>query len=295
MTEQERKAFEQGLLTGYAFKGISRGIFQVPPPPLLTDRLVVTFNVTDNTVEFNPFYVNTSYYEGANATSVHIDWGDGAVATYPAHSYTELDAIKHLYVTPGLKTITFIFTELRSLMRMFASKPVVSVEGAFNGCVPTLTSAYCSFYVCTQLTTVSPQLFINCPNITDFGNVFQATSLQNIPEDLFKYNTKATNFTLAFKSAKCPTIPATLFANCTNVTSVQECFGKASITSIPSTLFDNCQKSIDFSYCFYGCSLVTGAAPELWKRTNVTRRAQCFNGCTRLSNYASIPNDWKLY
>ena len=62
---------------------------------------------------------------------------------------------------------------------------------------------------------------------------------------------------------------------------------------IPANLFDNCQSIIDFSSTFKNCSQLTGAAPNLWARTNVTSSSACFNNCTSLSNYYSIPTTWR--
>ena len=75
---------------------------------------------------------------------------------------------------------------------------------------------------------------------------------------------------------------ANLFFSCKSLTG-----------EIPENLFKNCTKVTSFSAAFYNCKGLIGAAPELWKRENVTSSVECFDGCTGLSNYADIPAGWK--
>lgn len=101
-------------------------------------------------------------------------------------------------------------------------------------------------------------------------------------------------------------IPEGLFSNCPNVISFTSTFDHCSglTGSIPEQLFANCLNVSSFCYssrgnygkgqgAFSGCRSLTGSAPELWNRTNVTNHYYCFYGCTQLDNYADIPDDWK--
>lgn len=49
----------------------------------------------------------------------------------------------------------------------------------------------------------------------------------------------------------------------------------------------------DFGRTFCGCSRLTGDAPALWERTNITNGYACFSSCTGFSNYSQIPTGWK--
>ena len=62
---------------------------------------------------------------------------------------------------------------------------------------------------------------------------------------------------------------------------------------IPGHLFDGCTALNDVTALFKDCTLLTGNAPELWNNTNITSYSECFKNCTKLSNYADIPDAWK--
>ena len=51
---------------------------------------------------------------------------------------------------------------------------------------------------------------------------------------------------------------------------------------------------------FYRCSKITGAAPadKLWNNSNLSQPSYgigTFDGCTSLTNYNDIPENWKYY
>jgi hypothetical protein len=62
-----------------------------------------------------------------------------------------------------------------------------------------------------------------------------------------------------------------------------------------ATLFTNTNnpKITTFYQTFSGCSKLTGTAPALWTMFPKATMGMCFKGCTKLSNYASIPDQWK--
>jgi len=143
-----------------------------------------------------------------------------------------------------------------------------------------LVSLGSCFYSCTSLTSIPSGLFDNCPNVTSFSNCFyNCTSLASIPSGLFDNCPNVTNF-------------GSLFYNC------------RSLPSIPSSLFDNCPNVTSLNGCFYGCISLTGLTPntngiELWQRAGSEGYPDsilgsfCFSNCNSLSNYSSIPSDWK--
>lgn len=91
--------------------------------------------------------------------------------------------------------------------------------------------------------------------------------------------------------------------------SVQSLFAGCSVLkNIQPRIFDNCKSITNFRDCFNGCSKLTGESPyttvngkkiKLWERSPENGFAKptiydgCFRGCTNLSDYDSIPNDWK--
>ena len=61
---------------------------------------------------------------------------------------------------------------------------------------------------------------------------------------------------------------------------------------LPQNFFENASNIQDVSYAFSGCTSLTGEAMDLWTGGNI-RGIKCYEGCTKLSNYNSIPEEWK--
>ena len=168
------------------------------------------------------------------------------------------------------------------------------------------------FISCSSLTSIPANLFDQCVDVLGFEALFaNCTSLTAIPTDLFKYNTKVTNFKNTFYTCNTlATVPAELFrynTSCLNFYGVfVHCVKLREISDIfyqsggASTRFLN--QSVDFTYAFYRDSYtgVQGTAPDLWNcsfGTGTPITSSCWGGAgnsgTSLSNYASIPINWK--
>ena len=147
-------------------------------------------------------------------------------------------------------------------------------------------------------------------DVTDFYACFSGcTGLASIPESLFANNTAVTYFSNCFWNCKGLTsIPENLFANCPNVTEFYRCFDACTglTGSIPDNLFATNTAVTDFGYCFNGCKGLTGSCPKdndgtpIYNRSSgkegyaiVTYYRDCFRYCTGLTDYSSIPTDWK--
>ncbi len=146
--------------------------------------------------------------------------------------------------------------------------------------------------------SIPGNLFAKTPDVTTFISAFSGCSglTGSIPANLFRFTTKVDTFYATFSSCSGLTgaIPSQLFANTPNVTSFSNTFsGCSGLESIPANLFANCTKTLNFQRTFASCSGLTGNAPKLWNMPNVSSHAQCFNGCTNLSNKEDIPTDWK--
>lgn len=171
-----------------------------------------------------------------------------------------------------------------------------------------VTTFYDSFYGCEKIAEIPAKIFYKSTKLKNchgtFGFMYSVTE---IPSGLFDNNPLVTDFSETFNSLnKITEIPQNLFNKCPEVRSFAGTFNHCtSLKTIPEGLFDNCQKVTNFGYSkkvkndylnmgvFTGCVNLTGKAPELWKRTNVTSNLYAFRGCTQLSNYADIPDDWK--
>jgi len=150
----------------------------------------------------------------------------------------------------------------------------------------TLVTAFLqSFNGCSALTSLPTDLFRYNILATTFVNVFTNCSLlASVCPDLFRYNTACTNFTSAFNG-------------CLKLQLASDIFYRSGEAG---TRFLN--KSINFTNCFTRTSFsgVQGVAPDLWNvnfGTGTPTRTSCYSGggnsLTSLSNYASIPTNWK--
>ena len=169
---------------------------------------------------------------------------------------------------------------------------------------------YC-FYQCTGLTSIGNGVFDGCTAVTDFSACFsECSGLTSIPENLFASNTAVTNFGSCFQQCSSLTsIPENLFANNTAVTNFSYCFIYCiGLTgSIPENLFASNTAVTDFRQCFQNCSGLTGKVPVDNDGTPIYNRSgngkegyaivdyygNCFYNCTDLTDYNSIPSDWK--
>lgn len=102
-------------------------------------------------------------------------------------------------------------------------------------------------------------------------------------------------------------IPDDEYGIFSNVTSFDSTFASCSgLTAISEGLFAHCPNVTKFNSTFSYCTGLIGNTPtgtdglELWERAgqpgypSYVSGVQCFAGCSKLSNYGSIPRRWKL-
>lgn len=218
---------------------------------------------------------------------ITIDWGDGNKETNTNEN------ISHIYETPGtynlrLKGVVGGIKFRRSLLTKIKSK----VQG-----ITGLTTFAETFYGQLSLTgNIPPDLFENCPNVTDFTRTFSYTSLTgSIPADLFKYTPNVTTFESTFERAQQLTgpIPEGLFSNNLLVTNFTATFFYADrITGpIPEKLFFNNPNATSFLATFADTRSLSGAIPgKLFsKNVNALNFDRTFTRAFELNG--SIPAD----
>ena len=168
-----------------------------------------------------------------------------------------------------------------------------------------------TFYACTSLTSIPENLFSKT-TVEYFLGVFEGcTALESIPDKLFYNNVNTVSFEYIFRNCtSLKTIPESLFENNIYTNYINYTFyGCTSLESVPVTIFDNCKDIIVSNSTFYGCSSLTGESPytiidgekiHLYERINylnyfseIVSNRYCFTGCTNLTDYADIPDDWK--
>ncbi len=281
------------------------------------------FRIT-TTIANTVFTCPLSDYSGLTPV-VNINWGDGNVSPLITSS-TSVDRI-HTYVSPGTYTITIAgfmpgFTVnnnsgIRNLITELVQWGIVGLRSI-------------NFYGCLNLTTIpgSASLsgvggYTGLNEVISFANFMRGTRITAIPSDIFDFSPNATTFTDTFSSiTTLTTVPTGLFDSVTSATTFASCFfGCSALTSVPSTLFDTNTNVVNFSGTFRNCrsltnvlqftfntnvtifnnvynmsstsNALTGTAPELWNRTPTPSGTDAFNNCTGLSNFASIPLNWK--
>ena len=258
--------------------------------------------------------------------SVTINWGDGSGNSPLITSSTSVNRI-HTFVTPGTYTIT-----ISGFMPGFRVDNSSSIRNLITELVQwgIVGLRVVNFYGCANLTAIpgSTSLsgvggYTGLAEVTSFASFMRSTRITSIPADIFDYSPNATTFTDSFSSiTTLTTVPAGLFDSVTNATTFASCFfACTALASVPSTLFDTNTLVVNFSSTFRNCRALTnvlqftyntnvtifnniynmsstanalvGNAPELWNRTPTPSGTDAFNNCTGLSNYASIPVNFK--
>ena len=151
----------------------------------------------------------------------------------------------------------------------------------------------------------SEELFWNCPNLLEVQNMFYmyngwGTSLRgDIPPMLFRANTKLAKINGIFAGCGLLTggLDGQLFARNGKLENVNSAFHGCSGLrgELSGGLFSNTNNPLitNFGETFRRCSNLTGTAPTLWMQFSNANGSACFGGCTKLDNYADIPDQWK--
>jgi hypothetical protein len=155
-----------------------------------------------------------------------------------------------------------------------------------------------------------------------FASFMRGTGITTIPTDIFQSSPLAQTFTDSFSFTSITSIPSGLFSSNPLGSVFSGTFnGCQSLSSYPSNLFDACPNAINFSSTFRNCRSLTqplqftfntqvttfaniynmvsttnsmsGTAPTLWLRVPEPLGTAAFRNCTGLSNFASIPVNWK--
>ncbi len=175
-----------------------------------------------------------------------------------------------------------------------------------------------TFIGCTALESVPENLLASCANLAYVNKMFYGcTALKTVPEKFFAGNPKIQTFEEAFSGCTAlETIPEKLFSaigtTTTSVTFAKCFYGCSALKSLPAGLFDTVRRISYINSCFEGCTSLTGESPyivigedkiHLYERvqgedfpripSNKSAHEGCFSGCTGLSDYANIPDDWK--
>jgi hypothetical protein len=299
------------------------GIFRrLTSPTEGTEVYPFVFRITTSSAN-TQFTVPLANYLGLTP-SLFINWGDSTSSPLIT-STTSSDRI-HTYASAGTYTITISGFMPGFVVNNNASIRSLITELVQWGIVGLRTI---NFYGCNNLTTIPGSAaldlvggYTGLNEVQSFVYFMRGTGITAIPADLFDYSPSATIFTDAFSTTPITTVPNGLFDEVTNATTFASCFFNCtSLANVPSALFDNCPNVTSFSSTFRNCRALTnvlqftnnlsvstfnnvynmssttnalvGNAPTLWTRTPTPSGIDAFNNCIGLSNFASIPANFK--
>ena len=288
---------------------------------------VFTIEISSTNTEFG-LPINNNF--GINP-SIRVDWGDGS-SLITISSKNSNNRI-HTYTNPGTYTISIegnlpyfrvdndVYKELYKSVEDWGEVQFEFID--FYGCynldrLPTNSNNEAINH--DGLHTVK-----------NFNSTFRQTGIAFIPRGIFDYSTEATSFIDTFLFCFIQSIPAKLFYQNAKVTNFSGTFnGCVEITNIPSGLFDNNIEVKFFDSVFRNCrgilfipnglftyntkvisfanafnmgstsNVLVGTTPqddngnEIWERINpIPYGSNCFAFCINLTNYSSIPNNFK--
>ena len=244
-----------------------------------------------------------------------VSWGDGNTSTIT--SSTDPDKA-HTYSSAGSYQI-----QITGLMPGFVVNNTTAIKSLITSVDAwgTVGLRVINFWGCNNISTL-PTDYIGLADVEVFSNFMRSTTITTIPSTIFSYSVQATNFSDAFSFTSITSIPSGLFTNNVNVTSFSSTFNSCLLlASYPSNLFDTNINVTTFSGTFRLCKSLTstlqftynttatnfsnlyfqntttnslaGAAPELWNRIPQPLGTAAFRNCTGLTNYASIPANFK--
>ncbi len=263
---------------------------------------------------------------GGLAPNLTISWGDGSANSPLITASSSPDRI-HTFVSPGTYTIT-----INGFMPGFRVDNNASIRNLISELVQwgIVGLRTINFYGCVNLTSIpgSGTLsavggYTGLNEVVSFASFMRGTRITSIPSDIFEYSPNATTFTDTFSGiTTLSTLPNGLFDDVPLATTFASCFfACTNLMTVPGNLFDLNTSVVNFSSTFRNClaltnvlqftnntsvtifnnvynmsstsNSLTGNAPAIWTRTPIPSGTDAFNNCFGLSNYASIPVNFK--
>jgi hypothetical protein len=294
------------------------GIFRRLIP---SDEEVVPFRVQVTTTVSNAVFTLPLVNYGIFTPNFSVSWGDGGSGTVV--SITDSNRI-HTYVNPGVYTIT-----ITGFMPGWKVNNSSAIRTLITGIIDfgRVGLRTLDFFGCTNITSIpaSGTMEVGYAGLSEmisFAGFMRGTGITTIPTDIFQSSPLAQTFTDSFSFTSITTIPSGLFSSNPLGSVFSGTFnGCQSLSSYPLNLFDACPNAINFSSTFRNCRALTeplqftfntqvttfgniynmvsttnsmsGTAPTLWLRVPEPLGTAAFRNCTGLSNFASIPSNFK--
>ena len=258
--------------------------------------------------------------KGATTTVLSNIYSSIGTYTITISGYCENFSMNNTVAKNAVKKINNIGTIARYLDNAF--KECIYLTDLSNVVLKgdRLLSVTALFYGCSGLTSI-PQTLMENSNITDVSYMFyNCSNIASIPSFLFNGLNISNSMNMFSGCSKLTSLPDDLFNGClafyasatyspfksTGVTSISPYVLRGylgtstggllanitGITSVPSGILEGLNIT-DVSYMFYNCSNIASNVPDLWNDIQYVSFYRCYYGCTKASNYASIPATWK--
>jgi hypothetical protein len=294
------------------------GIFRRLIP---SDEEVVPFKVQVTTSTSNVVFTLPLVNYGTFTPNFSVNWGDASSGTVV--SITDSNRI-HTYVNPGVYTIT-----ITGFMPGWKVNNSSAIRSLITGIIDfgRVGLRTLDFFGCGNITSIpaSGTMEVGYDGLSEmvsFAGFMRGTGITTIPTDIFQSSPLAQTFTDSFSFTSITSIPSGLFSSNPLASVFSGTFnGCQSLSSYPLNLFDACPNAINFSSTFRNCRALTqplqftfntqvttfgniynmvsttnsmsGTAPTLWLRVPEPLGTAAFRNCTGLSNFASIPVNFK--
>ena len=203
-----------------------------------------------------------------------------------------------LYRAPNCADLTYLFLGCVNLNGQ--------IPDYFLSKVPNLILAIGIFYDCQRLSPYIPQrLLWDVPKIKNVSNLFyrcfiKSSSKASIPTELYKNNPKITDMSGVYMLAGVDGIFPFDYFDYTpllnNVEYMLQSVGVLNISTlnIPISVIPNITKFNGFLETTNVNGTATGIIQDIWTYASPTAtKLNAFKNQIQLSNYASIPNEWK--
>jgi hypothetical protein len=294
------------------------GIFRRLIP---SDEEAVPFRVQVTTSSSNVVFTLPLVNYGTFTPNFSVNWGDASSGTVV--SITDSNRI-HTYVNPGVYTIT-----ITGFMPGWKVNNSSAIRTLITGIIDfgRVGLRTLDFFGCGNITSIpaSGTMEVGYDGLSEmvsFAGFMRGTGITTIPTDIFQSSPLAQTFTDSFSFTSITSIPSGLFSSNPLASVFSGTFnGCQSLSSYPLNLFDACPNVINFSSTFRNCRALTqplqftfntqvttfgniynmvsttnsmsGTAPTLWLRVPEPLGTAAFRNCTGLSNFASIPVNFK--
>ena len=198
-------------------------------------------------------------------------------------------------------TITGV-TNVTQIGNAFRGSGITAIPSGMLDNFVNVTQATAVFSGCSSLAGAIPSgLLDSMTKVTTFSGFFyNCQGLTGaIPSGFFDNNTLCTNFTQFFILCYGITeIPNNLLYYNSLITTVQSMFDNCRNLILPSVIFNLSTLGANTSFSLFmevsnTSYSPTGTIQDVWNYVTTGTHIRAFRRCTALTNYSSIPNDWK--